>query len=499
MMFAGIKKSLARRRKGAVALLAVASMVPVTVMFAASMNTGQMMDDRRQVQDASDALAAMHATWTARSLNVISMNNVTSAQLFTVAIGSEALAGTLQELQITAGLALAYIAGHAAINCPPRSGNPVSAAIETVFWTIPCGINHALVAVPAGVAISRSISIDNAYDPDHGIAVSHKALSAIEGMNKAIIARFPRAMSEIGTEYAKVHKIDDFHFADPCDGYGTANCTKTNTDDGMALPLEKGGQESRTEFCLAMNFGTTAKFTTFRSRGFPIGKGPMRYGGSSSQPVVMDFINKETDIGSVLKDFKDFYEGDQSDLLRYIYAGFDSHPQFPTNLLGGQEKDGPNAFTRRFQAKLASLCTGINLPGNGLLRLSMETPEFTFWKLKDVSTLQVPPFAQPDQMPDAFRILAYAQKDKNRRLGSKVLNDDIESHFGYAQTGVYNPDGADLFSQNWRFRMMPATRMDDPQSASNKLNTQALAAFEPLASNLAGVSDTTTWARVNVH
>ncbi len=51
-----IRQFLSRRRKGAMAMVALAGMVPVTAMMAANINTSQMVDDRRQVQDAADAL-----------------------------------------------------------------------------------------------------------------------------------------------------------------------------------------------------------------------------------------------------------------------------------------------------------------------------------------------------------------------------------------------------------------------------------------------------------
>ena len=107
-------------------MVALAGIVPVTAMMSANLNTSQMVDDRRQVQDAADALAAMHGAWTARALNIISMNNVTAAQLMSVAIGSEALFMTTTELILTAAAAEGHIAGHGATHCPPRSQGPAA-------------------------------------------------------------------------------------------------------------------------------------------------------------------------------------------------------------------------------------------------------------------------------------------------------------------------------------------------------------------------------------
>ncbi len=86
-----LRDLLNKRRRGAVAMMAVAGMIPAATILAANMNSGQMTNDRRVVQDGADALAMMHGDWTARALNIISMNQVGATQALTVAIGSEAL------------------------------------------------------------------------------------------------------------------------------------------------------------------------------------------------------------------------------------------------------------------------------------------------------------------------------------------------------------------------------------------------------------------------
>ena len=581
-----LKNALRRRRKGTVALLAVAAMVPVTAMFAASMNTGQMVDDRRHVQDTADALATMHGTWTARSLNVISMNNVTATQLMTVAIGSEALEGTLREIEFVAGAALAYITAHGVYHCAPRN------AADVVSFSLVCAANHLYVTIPAIQAIqgkfafippplnlrfwpTRGVAdVRREYDPQHGIDVSHKAIEVIEGMNNAIVKNFPQRMAEIGKDYADTLDVDDYHFADPCNGDGVENCQKSGARNGMALPLEDGGLTAQAEFCAAMgadlyaaNIPVPPYFTTVRTRGFPLGKGAMSYGGSSGTPNVREFVNDETGVGKILNRFKKFYKSNESSLLRHYTTGKlrDKHPQI-LNLPLEQKVKNSNSFNRRYLAKVATLCAGDppladiadsiigglggvifpesdfespfkdvpdelktpemrlieaqleasrkaqeaareaadNILGDALeglasaLDLTIQTPDFTFWKLTDIDALALP-IAQPDKMPDAFRILAYAAKDKSKRLGSKVLNDNVKTHVGYGQVNVYNPDGADLYSQNWRFRLMPASRMDDPGEAASDLQNHATSKFNDLAANLRSVGDKSSWGRINAH
>lgn len=485
------KRFTKRRRRGAVAMLAVATMLPLTGMMAASINSGQMVDDRRHVQDAADAISRMHGTWTARSMNLLSMNSVSTTQLLTVALGSESLSGTLLEQQITAGLALAHISSHAAKECKPK--------FKFDPWPLICLPWHGVVAIPAVEALIESFRIGNKYDPRHGIDVARKGLKAMEQMNRAIIERFPRAMNEIGTEYRKVLKIDDFHFTEPCKGNLSKNCQGGRTRDGMSLPIKKGTVQARLERCTFMMTGMTLKGTTFYTRGFPIGRGPMRYGGSSGEPVVKDFINDDTGVGEMLEDFHDFYDSRKSDLPKYWFSGFTKHPKW-ANLQGTQKKDGPNSFTRRYDAKYASLCVmeQQNIPNLWGFLPILEAPVPTSWELIDVPILGAP-VTEPKKMPDAFKILTFAAKDKSRRTGDRVFTNRREPHVAYAQSGVYNPDGASLYSQNWRQRMVGADRMDKPTTTANHLKNKAPSDFDRLVRMLEQIGNANGWERIHAH
>jgi len=492
-----LRKSLGKRRRGAVAMMAVAGMIPTATILAANLNSGQMTNDRRAVQDAADAVAMTHGQWTARALNIISMNQVAATQAMTVAIGSEALDGTLDELEFVAWSAIGYISGHGLIHCPPRSPFPAN-IVEAIYWTVPCTAQHVVVGIQAGETISRVGDIEEEFDPEHGIDISHAALAAIEGMNRALFERHPRAMREIAADYADVLELDDTHFADPCIDVPGGGCDRTNSRDGMALPIEEGGLEARIQFCAAMNLGTTSQFTTFATRGFPFGQGPMIYGGDGQN--VMDHINEISEIGEALHEFKDYY--DDAQLLEYQFILADYPQTFPFQLIGPQEEEDNNSFTRRFLTKTASLCgVGGSVTGalNDLLRMEIEAPVPTMWQLRGVDVVDPLPPVRPEDMPPEFHILAYALRDADERVGTRILGNAMEVQAGYGQVGVYNPDGADLYSQNWHSRLMAATRIDDPRRAGADLGTQGPASFDDLAQTLQRVNDMATWRRVNAH
>lgn len=565
-----IRRFLSRRRKGAMAMVALAGMVPVTAMLAANINTSQMVDDRRQVQDAADALATMHGSWTARALNIISMNNVTAAQLMSVAVGSEALYLTTSELTAFSVAAGLHITTHGGTHCPPRTAGP-AAIVEAVIWTAPCTAWHAGVGIPAALAATRAADINSDFNPEHGIETAKKALAAIDGMNKALARRHPRAMAEIAEDYRTLLDIDDHHFADPCDGpVSNSTCRRTNSGDGMALPLEVAGADARTQLMVHMRVGST---TTFVERGFSFGEGPLSNGGSRSNPSLDAHINNITQIGTALYEFKRFYSSPISDLPRHPFTGpgtatgggytspgqpddeetpfedrtkdildtleetlediddvtqdvlrvlrrlplnYDRHPSI-ANLPGTQNRTcrytvpdprtafNCNSFYRNFLVLYGLILTPdiratTPLDFGALIGLGVAaSPVPETFQLVDISPLNLVPPVEPRTMPEGFHILGYALKDKSRRLSEAVIPTTVDTHTGYGQTGVYNPDGASLFTQHWHSKLMPATRLDDVRRASRDLDRQARDSFDDLAETLQQVQTTGSWGRVNAH
>ena len=563
MILPRLKAALARRRRGAVALVAVAGMVPVAGMLTASMNSSQMIDDRRATQDAADALGRMHGAWAARSMNILAMNAVTETQLLTVALGSEALNGTLIEQQAAIAAALGHIGSHAARKCKPK--------FKFDPWPILCGSWHGMAMVPAIEAEITLLGIWSDYDPAHGIEVARRGLTAIEGMNRAIIERFPRAMHEIGEDYARELGIDEFHFDDPCDTDLARDCESGRTRDGMALPVEEGDMTTNLARCFAMHNGTTTRSTGFRARGFDLGQGPLDHDGATS---VRDFINDETGVGEMLHGFKDAYEngffasrlphyyhsfatlgtptdigsigGGIADIVDAIVgpdadlgelldgidvgspdwiddlpgpdsgvedvleglelgsaAGWTQHPDW-ANLPLEQAREDDNSFTRRYDAKLASICAGID-SGLYLAPLAsgfapiLESPIPTAWKLPGIGATEIFPPVAPAEMPEEFQILALAQREPSTRLGSGVFADHDTPHNSYGQTGLFNPDGADIYSANWRYRLMEAMRLDRPGAVADRMRSRAPAEFSDLADTLRAVNDLASWERIHAH
>ncbi|MXQ09733.1 hypothetical protein GQ651_17950 [Alphaproteobacteria bacterium GH1-50] len=575
-----IGRLVRRTRRGAMAMVAVAAMVPVSGMISSNMNASQMVDDRRQTQDAADALAALHGTWTARSLNIISMNNVTTAQLMSVAVGSEALLFTTNYLAMKASLMVGHVTAHGAAQCPPKSKNPIAAGIEAILWTAPCTAWHAGIALPAVHAGLRMVDINKDFDPAHGVDVATRALKAIDGMNRALVARHPEAMAEIARGYHTLLEIDAHHFADPCNGAGLRQCRRTNTDFGMALPLDPQDFEQLVRLGQVMETGSLGIDTTFRKRGFAMGKGPLSDGGRGRHRHLREFINAITGIGDDLYEFRRFYDRSISDMPRHPLNGpgtaIGAQPDAPgqpedeevpfdddtkdildglVDAVGGakevteavlkvlrkipigydrispgfkiernQNRRGPNSFTRAFTVAHLSVAAGANrekipvgidlkFDGGQLVIMAAPVPHMFALKdmtladmggslgdiesVGDIASVAFP--ADVDAMTDPYRILAYSRKAKSRRLGAAVLPESVTAHTGYGQVGVFNPDGATLYSQNWMSVLMPATRLDDPRGAARALDREATGVFDELAEDLLSVGDVASWGRVHAH
>lgn len=479
MIRAGV---LSRRRRGSVGLVAVILLVPVVMLYAASMNNGQASSDRQRTQDAADAVVQLHATWSARNLNIIAMNNVEAAQLMTVAIGSEALDGALWELRLRAYLALGHIGIHS-LKCFGFRLWPLVAA---------CLAEHAYKSRKAFHAVSYVGKTYSRFDPKHGIRTAERGLRAIDAMNKEIAARFSAAMGEMAEDYRRSLTAETVHFADPCQGQGRG-CRRTNSSDGMSLPLRAGGSGAMANLCAGMTLGTLGSRTTFAEKGFPVGQGPIRYGGSASNPNVKDHINEITDIGRELQNFYDYHR--KLELSRP--GGFDKFPQY-LNFLTAQKEKGPNAFTLRFDAKLAAICAG-GVGGSALAGFALKAPIPEMWQPIGVTPV-VPGPRRPEAMDPAFHVLAYAQKPSNRRVATARFRAAAGTdQFAYGQAGVWTPDGADLMSQNWRGDLMPATRIDRAGEAATKLSQQAPAAFRPLSDVLRRVGSSSGVERINAH
>ncbi len=512
---ARIKSMFERRRRGAVALLAVVALVPMSAMISASVNTGQSFEDRRRSQDAADAMALAHATWSARSLNTIAMNNVTISQLLTVAIGSEALEATIWEFYATVSNINDFVDRQnrycQALNALWFIGG-TAAAEACENW------NDGFVRTPANLArIFVGTFIHARYQPMWSAFTAQQALRAMDDMNEEIVARFPDTIRQIAADYAELFDVDGFHFVEPCALEGQCY---DRPGTGMSLPIERNAFLERYELCEGMFRGSSSRIPTvsirssFEARGFSNGTGPMTEGGN-----IRDHIEEQTDIDNVLR-LTDFY-------YDYFPLAF-TLPLFrrvpARDALQGTQETGDNTFTRSFDSKLAALCYpvyGEPHTFSGYNRQALLAPLLAIIPSRPTTfspigaTRNFTPPTRPEDMAPEYRVLTIVQTEPAEHLGNEVppfsgtgsdrqfavevLNSKPMHHFAHAEATIFNPDGGDLYTQNWRTRLTPATRMDAPRDIAADLREHAPGAFSDLARALDAVQSTTGWSQINAH
>ena len=406
------------------------------------------------------------------------MNNTEAAQLLSVAIGSEALEEALRDLRIQSYSVTGVVVIHSA-SCPgfaPR------------WWRVAfCFYRHYVTYLnPARTARRYVSQATSQFAPAHGIDTAHRGLTAIDRMNRETVRRFPAVIAEIAQDYIRAARLNAAHVTAACQGLG--ECPRSSAQvRGMSLPVRSDSSQARLTMCNVMQFGSTVTHSTFRAKGFPLGRGPLRAGGAGSRPVLKDHINHSTQVGRNLERFYRYYRD-----LRMMRPGPDTpFPQI-ANFWLPQREPGPNQFTARFDAKFLHLCTGVGL----IYRLRAPFPE-TYVPIG--GSVLTPGASGPRSVPDAYRIVALTQRDRQRRVASQTLTDTPYGHFAYAQTNVFNPDGLSLFSQNWQFDLAPSSRLQRPSVVAQDLRRRTDQAFVPLADLLVQAGPAIQLGVTNAH
>ena len=312
-----------------------------------------------------------------------------------------------------------------------------------------------------------------------------------------------------------------------------------------------------------MMTGSVGTDTTFVKRGFEQFNGPMLDGGSEDFPEIVEHINDITEIGNTLYEFDWWYRSAWSDMPRhplrarfsFSFPGFfhDDTPAYKGQPFEDRSTDffditvGVTEFLDTLAKPYATVLRNFHIFGfeehspylldGEQSRRDRNTLYTTYWltygllavgpsrdavpigysfragepmypaaipetfqllELGPIVDGIVPP-VEPLAMPDDFHVLTYAYKEASRRLSEIVIPTQIDGHTGYGQAGIFSPDGATLYTQDWQSRLMQATRMDNVRGASNDLARQARQAFDPLAEQLGQVGSTNSWGRVHAH
>lgn len=475
-------RSALQVRDGGVGLLTALALIPITLMLLAAMNSGQASHERRALQDSADAIVLSHQRWAARSLNTLAMNQVASTQVISVAIGAEALDDTLGILRGYSWGAIGWITKHALRECPKFRFLPA---------VIVCAIQHGIETREAVSALRYVSRTRSKYQLSNVIAFAHQALRTLDDLNHEIIERFPRAMQDMAQGHADRSGLEDWYFVHGCQAPGTRSCETQPTRGGKGLPVIAEGVFER---CQALNFGTLNGRTGFSSRGFPIGSGPLRYGGSEQTPDLKDHINKESEIGERLESFYEHY--DKSEVIKFI--GWDDFPRW-LNLPFRQRKDGPNIFTVQFWTKRADVCAGGFIPSVPFVGGGLRAPLPTPWSAINIGPLERLTLKRPEHMPDDYHTLVAVTDQRGKRFGLAMFGPAPQRGYAYGQSAILNHISADFYTAAWRGDLMPSSELDDPSVIAQDIEARAASVFQEFADLLNAVDGAQRWDWINAH
>ena len=165
-------RRLNESRDGQIVALAVIGMIPLVMLLAMIFNTSEQIIDKTRAQNAVDAAVMTQATWTARSLNVMSMNNVAITQSHAINVIGVTLLPELISLSINSAkkfrdhLQNGQRCVSAAGACGPFAGACIAACVA-IFGGLLVHLTLAVIKrlLPSGRTSTFRLSIFSSARP----------------------------------------------------------------------------------------------------------------------------------------------------------------------------------------------------------------------------------------------------------------------------------------------------------------------------------------------
>ena len=317
-------KALFRRfgldQRGVMGMLAICAAIPLTLLMFYTVNTSKALLDKTRAQDAADMIALVHAAEGARSLNTISMNQVSMTQAFSTGSTAGSLIATIviHDLMLIAAVAATSL--YMVQTCKKWANIPWVGAALAAICAIP-----SLTLI--GELLINAFNVNEIFwkwDPHDSFDTAKKSILALNAINNKIVNRYPEAVEMAAKKIAKSANVTDIYFDQRCTEGET--CDQGNKRQGMNLPIEKDIFNGALSFCAAMHVGSIgagasipaleglgnmssmleASFLngSYVKRKFPFNKGPMM-AGNDDFPHLRDYVDATTRIGTYLNDYYD--------------------------------------------------------------------------------------------------------------------------------------------------------------------------------------------------
>lgn len=541
---------LHRDQRGSLSPMILTVVIVLAYMIVWILNTGQTIYDKQRTQDTADAVALVQADWTARSLNVMAMNNVGASQATVIGATAVAFQATTLEFGERSAEIIEklekYMNDHEAWG-PPSLVPPMPPMPPCPYYqyiVIDFGIIHkACLAFQgfrmtmAAAAIGYVAYTEVHYNPLAVMAKAFEIINTMNAANKDLFDNLPKRVAANAMTVAHVNDVDHVVFHPPC--ADAESCSPGSEGQGGDLPVERGIDKdvfAFAEMCYAIEHGSgndplpqtqalPPMRDAYQQRGFAMGKGPLTGGGSGDNPHIRDHVNDATELDQWLPNWQTFYDAfgpayysnipfkdiikkylpeddkfswdvfgvtvfdweDAVDLgLGVIEDAFgikfgvvnpfqlplDKPPRYEDS-----QEAKENDFTRKFDSLWDDLC-GAKIGGLLSEFGVLPTP---YW-LKGRTPLSYDPISSRisgDQLTD-YRSLAVVSRAPRKRLQKGLFKDAAPSAYAFAESWTHNHTAFDLYTQNWRATLAPASRVDDDDLTDTLRASPASSAFDRL-------------------
>jgi hypothetical protein len=465
-------RRLHRDERGNISQLLMLGAVPLFLMIALLFNTGALVSAKTRVQNAADAAAVTHASWEAHHLNLIAMNNVGLAQMFSVFMITEAL--TEVWVDAVARVSERLIEGaKAQKECASTCKNAGHPILVGLCFEALCGNWQIHMAVMSAI-MSQLLAIEAVYGGiTQGLPTSLRLILAYSKANEHLVSEFPKFSKKIVDEVNNendVKRVELFTWDNPF-----LTREEGPREDPRALPVRQG---ALIDLCQAADNGTenalgvlTDYRKNFAVHGYENGKGPYEV----SKPFPIEVMTRGLGVDSITGLIGSLKGGDLLDggafpavlealpgpmylmshrIFMAPYFVIYPEPKDLEPLYDEAQTEDDNKFKDTLKRNWDAVCAG-----GSVLTFADVSPVKIYVLQSQAETLPGVPHAFGSflSVRDDLAVMSFAtDQDVGGPLAPTFYVRPTKGVYAQAQAQVYNPISHDLYTQAWSARLSPA-------------------------------------------
>jgi len=235
-----------KKQKGQIIIMMMFAAIPLLLLMAYVFNGGYLVAQKTKLQNTADTAALMETTWTARTLNIMSMNNTALTQSQAIASAGYTLERHLMDSGLTAGLVAGFYVGRIigwAKKCTPWC--PLVAGIVYIAMYIALNEEVLKPLYKLQLEVARSMhtnNTNNTSDHDQGFA---KAAASFAKMNRILVEEFPKQLDSYSRGVATSNYNDNIGYFRYL-GWAEDSRTSQTTDIPVVEQSLRGALETLT-------------------------------------------------------------------------------------------------------------------------------------------------------------------------------------------------------------------------------------------------------------